>query len=284
MTVLDSSWVDEDFVSADEEMTQTTYTQLRLGDQGQEVQNLQARLGELGYYSGEVTGVFDTLTEQAVQLFELTFGTMQTGIATSGMQALLFDENAPAYGSEAYNNARSDTYETLQLGDVGSGVLALQYRLQELGYPLENANGQYDAATAKAVSLFYEEYGLAANDVAIIAMQEALFASDAHRYSGQRRAALADCERPGRQPEPGKYRHRRAGSAAAAGRAGLLSGRAHPARSTTSPSRPSCSCRNPWGWNRPAWSTRGCRPSCSARTRRLWKRSASAIRVAATRF
>ena len=184
VTVLDSSWVDEDFVSADEEMTQTTYTQLRLGDQGQEVQNLQARLGELGYYSGEVTGVFDTLTEQAVQLFELTFGTMQTGIATSGMQALLFDENAPAYGSEAYNNARSDTYETLQLGDVGSGVLALQYRLQELGYPLENANGQYDAATAKAVSLFYEEYGLAANDVAIIAMQEALFASDAHRYSG----------------------------------------------------------------------------------------------------
>lgn len=39
VTVLDSSWVDEDFVSADEEMTQTTYTQLRLGDQGQEVQN-----------------------------------------------------------------------------------------------------------------------------------------------------------------------------------------------------------------------------------------------------
>ena len=44
------------------------------------------RLRELGYYPGDISGVFDTLTEQAVQLFELTYGTMQTGIATVNLQ------------------------------------------------------------------------------------------------------------------------------------------------------------------------------------------------------
>ena len=71
------------------------YTQLRLGDQGQGVQTLQMRLRELGYYPGDISGVFDTLTEQAVQLFELTYGTMQTGIATANLQEMLFAETRP---------------------------------------------------------------------------------------------------------------------------------------------------------------------------------------------
>ena len=85
VTVLNERWIDEGFVSprATTSSQQTGgYTQLRLGDQGQRVQQLQMRLRELGYYPGDISGVFDTLTEQAVQLFELTYGTMQTGIAT----------------------------------------------------------------------------------------------------------------------------------------------------------------------------------------------------------
>ena len=82
-TVLNERWIDEGFASAlDDDTYGEGYAQLRLGDQGLGVQKLQTRLYELGYYPGGISGVFDTLTEQSVQLFELTYGSMQTGIAT----------------------------------------------------------------------------------------------------------------------------------------------------------------------------------------------------------
>jgi len=166
--VLDPAWIEKDFISIEQEKIEAQYTQLRLGDTGEGVQNLQARLKELKYFEGEVSGVFDPATEDAVERFELTYGTMQTGIATGKLQTLLYNSTAPEYGSEAYNRSKSAYYETLQRGDVGSGVLALQDRLQELGYPIGNLTGQYDDETAAAVSLFYEEYGFKPNEVAVV--------------------------------------------------------------------------------------------------------------------
>mgnify|MGYP001066141647 CR=1 FL=1 len=182
--VLDPAWIEKDFISIEQEKIEAQYTQLRLGDTGEGVQNLQARLKELKYFEGEVSGVFDPATEDAVERFELTYGTMQTGIATGKLQTLLYNSTAPEYGSEAYNRSKSAYYETLQRGDVGSGVLALKYRLQELGYPIGNTTGQYDDETAKAVSLFYEEYGFKPNEVAVVELQKELYSENARRYSG----------------------------------------------------------------------------------------------------
>ena len=89
VTILDPNWVSSGFTSVDGENNESQYTQLKLGDSGQEVQNLQARLKELGYYQAEVSGVFDTQTESAVKLFELTYGNMQTGTATAKLQTCL---------------------------------------------------------------------------------------------------------------------------------------------------------------------------------------------------
>ncbi|NLF28323.1 MAG: hypothetical protein GX592_10525 [Clostridiales bacterium] len=184
VTVLDPAWIEADFTSREQDRLETQYTQLRLGDTGENVQNLQSRLKELKYFEGEVSGVFDAATEDAVERFELTYGTMQTGIATAKMQTLLYASTAPEYGSEAYNRSKSAYYETLQRGDVGSSVLALKYRLQELGYPIGNTTGQYDDETAKAVSLFYKEYGFKPNEVAVVELQKELYSEGAKRYSG----------------------------------------------------------------------------------------------------
>ena len=142
------------------------------------------RLRELGYYPGDISGVFDTLTEQAVQLFELTYGTMQTGIATPSLQEMLFAETAPAYSAQSYAAALDGNFSELQLGASGSNVLALQMRLRELGFPISHITGYYDQETAAAVSAFFQVYGNAPNSVATASMQGELFTVDPRTYSG----------------------------------------------------------------------------------------------------
>ncbi len=162
----------------------SNYKSLRLGNTGLAVQALQTRLHELGYYSAGVSGIFDSDTEQAVRRFEQSFGTMQTGVATAELQARLFATDALVYGSEDYNKAVIAQYKVLQRGDVGSSVYALQQRLKNLGYPLAELTGIFDNETANAVMLFYEAYGLTADDVANVALQKELYSDSARAYAG----------------------------------------------------------------------------------------------------
>ena len=160
----------------------TRYNSLRQGNTGLAVQALQTRLQELGYYDAAVSGVFDANTEAAVRRFEQTYGTMQTGVATTELQRRLFSSDALIYGSEAYNNAVTSQYRVLQRGDVGSAVYALQQRLRNLNYPITDLTGTFDNATANAVMLFYEAYGLSASDVASVALQRELYSDTARSY------------------------------------------------------------------------------------------------------
>ena len=163
--------------------TQSQYSQLRLGDAGEAVSAMQTRLAELGYYAGGVSSIFDEATEDAVKLFEKGYGTMQTGIATAAMQERLYSDTAAVYNSDAYVLAVESHYEKLEEGDTGSAVIALQMRLQELGYPISEVTGVYDDDTCEAVGLFYEMYGQRARDYAIVDLQKVLFSEDAIPYS-----------------------------------------------------------------------------------------------------
>ena len=180
VSVNDASAIEGDFQS--QQSQQAEYQSLTLGNTGTEVQALQARLQALGYFEGEVSGVYDASTEEAVKRFERTYGTMQTGVATAKLQLRLFASGAPAYGSEEYENAVVAQYAVLRSGNVGSLVYALQQRLKELGYPVGELNGVFDAQTARAVSMFYTAYGLASSQVASVSMQQMLYAEDAKRY------------------------------------------------------------------------------------------------------
>lgn len=172
----------------------SNYKSLRLGNTGLAVQALQTRLQELGYYTAGVSGIFDSETEQAVRRFEQTYGTMQTGVATTELQRRLFASDALVYGSDAYNKAVISQYTVLQRGDVGSSVYALQQRLKNLGYPIDSLTGIYDNETANAVMLFYEAYGLTADDVANVALQKELYSDTARPYGGESAATSGSAE------------------------------------------------------------------------------------------
>ncbi|MGI6238885.1 MAG: peptidoglycan-binding domain-containing protein [Christensenellales bacterium] len=158
------------------------YRQLRVGDASTAVSELQKRLGDLGYFPHDVSGVYDEATEQAVKLFERSYGAMQTGIATAGLQTRLFSADALVYQSDAYNEMVESHYEKLEEGDVGSNVLALQARLMELGYPIEEITGIYDDQTVKAVRAFYKAYDFKVRDYAVVDLQKELFSESARRY------------------------------------------------------------------------------------------------------
>ena len=181
VTLNDKSWIDSGFAPAEMEEAENYYTQLRLGDSGVEVRNLQTRLKELYYYKGEVSGVFDSATEDAVKLFELSYGSMQTGIATARLQTLLFSDNAVEYNSNAYIASSSGSYTSLEYGSTGPAVYALQERLQELGYPVWDINGIYDDQTAAAVRMFYQAYDTEESVSASVAFQQELYSENARR-------------------------------------------------------------------------------------------------------
>ena len=66
VTLNDRSVIEGDFQSARDQEEQTEYRSLSLGNTGIAVQALQARLKELGYFGGDVSGVFDAETEKFI--------------------------------------------------------------------------------------------------------------------------------------------------------------------------------------------------------------------------
>ena len=183
VTLNDTSVIEGDFQSLRAQEQQTEYRSLSLGNTGIAVQALQLRLKDLGYFNGDVSGLYDNDTEVAVKRFEQTFGTMQTGVATPKLQLKLFAATAPAYGTDAYNNAVLSQYSILRPGTVGSSVYALQQRLKNLDYPITDLTGVFDDQTAECVRLFYATYGLPSSDTASVGMQQELYADTAKRYS-----------------------------------------------------------------------------------------------------
>ena len=66
------------------------YRELSHGDKGDEVIKLQEALKETGYYSGNINGKYDTLTEKAVKAFQKSNGLSGTGVATQETQLILY--------------------------------------------------------------------------------------------------------------------------------------------------------------------------------------------------
>lgn len=70
--------------------TAVVRTSMKDGDQGQDVFDLQARLGVLGYYSGAPTGIFDAATKEAVQAFQKSNSLTADGIAGEGTMVTMY--------------------------------------------------------------------------------------------------------------------------------------------------------------------------------------------------
>ena len=123
-----------------------TFEELKTGDTGEMVDNLQARLVETGYLAA-ASGKYDQATADAVKAVQANYGIEETGIADDDTQEVIF----------------GNCYLPLKAGDTGNLVSALQTRLKEKSLYSGEITGNYDATTQQAVSMFQQLYSLEVN-------------------------------------------------------------------------------------------------------------------------
>lgn len=155
------------------------YTQtLRIGSRGTEVSNLQARLKELGYYTGTVDGMYGTGTARSVTLFQRANNLEADGVAGEATQKRLYSNQvlsvatpvptkAPANQNtgNSGNITAGNANITLKNGDKGTEVKKMQQRLVELGY-LNAADSIFGVRTYNAVTAFQRKNNLTADGIA----------------------------------------------------------------------------------------------------------------------
>ena len=142
------------------------YRDLKQKDKGVDVEALQARLTELGYFNGTLSGTLDSKTWSAVNSFRKAAGLATSAYLTTEQQEILFSSAAPKKNEAAESNA-SKTYVDLSLDFLGKAaeVEHLQSQLCELGY-MSSRSGQYDGETAKAVLILKMKLGFRIADSA----------------------------------------------------------------------------------------------------------------------
>lgn len=130
---------------------------LSLGGKGSTVKQLQERLIELKYYSGEATGEFDEATLEAMHAYFRASELKPADEMTAEQFKVLCSDKAVS----------SPEFEALQLNYEGSDVTSLQQSLIKLGYLApDKETGIFDDDTANAVKLAQTNFALEATGVA----------------------------------------------------------------------------------------------------------------------
>lgn len=166
------------------------------GDRGESVRAMQNRLTELGFFAGDVDGIYGDETQTAVKNFQTANGLANTGTADEITIARMRSEEAVA--KDAYLEAlvaqarQKESQMVAQPGDEGEAVLQVQNRLVELGYASGEASGRFGNATAESVSAFQAANGLPVTGAVNVATYDALFAESAIAYRAASTAASAD--------------------------------------------------------------------------------------------
>lgn len=119
---------------------------LRFGSTGPMVEYLQSILSTLGFYLGEIDGIFGSQTRNAVLNFQRNFGTQVDGIVGPRTWDLLmpyingyFGNIVPTNISYSYDimrlniNSLINKYPFLQVGSIGNSVLGKDLSYIRLG-------------------------------------------------------------------------------------------------------------------------------------------------------
>ncbi|NJN87017.1 MAG: peptidoglycan-binding protein [Leptolyngbyaceae cyanobacterium SL_7_1] len=146
---------------------------LMFGDVGVDVESLQSRLAELGYYRGPIDGDFGALTEDAVIRFQSDYGLQVDGMVGSETLAALGQGSFTGDSSVGYYpstpnlsfdpidfDSSSIGYGTLRRGDSGPAVTQLQRRLNQLDFYDGPAGGTFGERTEDGVRRFQRSQNL----------------------------------------------------------------------------------------------------------------------------
>jgi murein DD-endopeptidase MepM/ murein hydrolase activator NlpD len=115
---------------------------------------LQTALKSIGLYPVAVDGVRGPFTRRGVIRFQRRRGLMVDGIAGPQTRRALGRRGRPSFGSR-----------TIQQGNRGWDVAALQFLLQRKGFPPGGVDGIFGAATRNAVTSFQSANGLGVDGV-----------------------------------------------------------------------------------------------------------------------
>lgn len=132
----------------------------KYGSTGSEVTQIQKKLKNWGYYTGDVDGVFGTQTQNAVKLFQQKNGLSVDGIA--GLQTLR------AMGiTTSSSQSSSSTVSSIPIkyGSRGNDVKTIQSKLKNWGYYTGAVDGIFGSGTKSAVSSFQKKNGLTADGI-----------------------------------------------------------------------------------------------------------------------
>ena len=166
------------------------YRTLKRNDSGDDVADLQARLAELGFYKGKISGDYLDGTKNGVSQFQKYNGMEQTGIADPMTQETIYstnavgrydDEEAPTPApnfdasfylvDESENSAPMPPEPVYYSRTLTTGVSApdlvkqLQERLKQLGYYTGKISGKYTSATVTSVKKLQKQNGLVSDGI-----------------------------------------------------------------------------------------------------------------------
>lgn len=88
-------------------------------------------------------------------------------------------EQSRRSGEAEMTESEADAYPTLEKGSKGDAVVELQNRLNDLGYTVGKADGDYGNKTVKAIETFQGNNGLDVTGIADDATQQVLFSDNA---------------------------------------------------------------------------------------------------------
>ncbi|MBQ9263351.1 MAG: peptidoglycan-binding protein [Clostridia bacterium] len=166
---------------------------LKQGDQGQQVVDLQNRLISVGAYTGQPTGTFDSATAMAVKQFQKEHSLYVDGIVGKKTRQLLYLLSATAAPTPYVTPTPVPTavpvatptpitaknVVVMRNGTTGEAVKRLQQRLMDLGYYTCNVDGVYNADDIAAVRAFQAKNSLSIDGVAGLATQQRLYSDSA---------------------------------------------------------------------------------------------------------
>ena len=153
---------------------------IKLNHRGDAVVKVQNRLKELGYYTGEVNGVYDQAPQSAVTAFEGNNQLIADGVLSAADQNLLYSAwvlDASVVTTPTPTPVPEMPKDTVRPGDKSDDAKLVQSRLKELGYYTGKVNGTFNNASVEALKKFQKMNGLEDDGVCGVQTRAVLFAA-----------------------------------------------------------------------------------------------------------
>ena len=129
---------------------------LEKGDQGMKVRELQHRLRQLDWYSGNISGTYGSGTVKGVKGFQEKRKLDQTGSVDKTTWTKLTSMTRQPTDDEMHNRLVPGP-AILEQGDSGDRVRDLQARLKQIGWFSGSVTGSYGSMTVGAVKGFQDK-------------------------------------------------------------------------------------------------------------------------------